>query len=133
MSQPTLRKLTVAEIMLRAHRRHILIPAFNIAYLPMIEPIIATLHELRSFALLEVARPDLERFGATSYQAVAQEFHSCADIAYARLHQDHVPVIDEEGRPVDWRPLIEQALALGYHSVMIDGSRLPLEDNIAVT
>jgi len=128
-----LRTLPVAHIVRRAYERHLVVPAFNIAYLPMVEPIVATLRDCRSFALIEVARPDIERFGAVSYSAVAAEVNRCADRAYARLHQDHVPVIDEENRPVDWRPIIQQALALGYDSVMIDGSRLPLDANIAVT
>jgi len=128
-----LRALPVAEIMRRAHHRHLLVPAFNIPYLPMVEPILAAVAELRSFALVQVARPDIERFQCGSYQAVAREFRSLADLAHARLHQDHVPVIDEEGRRIEWRPLVQEALDLGYHSVMIDGSRLPLAQNIAVT
>jgi ketose-bisphosphate aldolase len=31
---------------------------------------------------------------------------------------------------VDYYPIFEEAIALGYESVMIDGSRLPLEENI---
>lgn len=125
--------LPLAEIVRRAYQRHILVPAFNIAYLPQVEPAATTLKELDCFALLEVARPDIERFEAESYAAVAREYERQADPAYLRLHQDHVPVIDEEQRPVDWRPLIREALDLGYDSVMLDGSRLPLDDNIAVT
>jgi fructose/tagatose bisphosphate aldolase len=119
--------------MRRAYERHILVPAFNIAYLPQVEPVARTLKELDCFALLEAARPDIQRFEAESYAAVAEECARHADPAYVRLHQDHVPVIDEEQRQVDWRPLIQEALDLGYDSVMLDGSRLPLEDNIAAT
>jgi fructose/tagatose bisphosphate aldolase len=125
--------LSIAEIMARAYRQRLLIPAFNIAYLPMVRPIAETVGRLGSFALVEVARPDIERFGVESYAAVKRECERWADRGHLRLHQDHVPVIDEEGRAVDWRPLIEEALALGYDSVMIDGSRLPLEQNIAAT
>ena len=132
-AEEALRKLSVAELMRRAYERRILVPAFNVAYLPMVAPIVETLRSSRSFALVEVARPDIERFGAESYEAVAKEFERHADRAYARLHQDHVPVIDEEERRVDWKPLIEEAVGLGYDSVMIDGSRLPLEENIEVT
>jgi fructose/tagatose bisphosphate aldolase len=39
-------------------------------------------------------------------------------------------VIDEDQQRVDYMPLIERAIAAGYQSVMVDGSRLPLEDNI---
>lgn len=112
---------------------HGLIPAFNIAYLPMVEPICRTLRELDCFALLEVARPDIERFSAHSLDAVAAEYARCCDDHCVALHLDHVPVIDEEGRRVQWAQMIQAGLDCGYHSVMIDGSRLPLEENIAVT
>jgi len=55
------------------------------------------------------------------------------DPDHVRLHLDHVPVIDEEYQQVDFIPVIKEAIALGYQSVMIDGSRLDLEENITVT
>lgn len=127
------RDAALADIVRRAYERGVLVPAFNIAYLPMVRPVVETLQRVRSFGLLEVARPDIERFGAQSYAAVAEEWRRIADPAFSRLHQDHVPVIDEEGRRVEWEPLVEDALGLGYHSVMLDGSRLPLEQNIAAS
>lgn len=133
MGVQSLATVPVAEIMRRAYLGRVLVPAFNIAYLPMIEPLAIAVKRCRSFALIEVARPDIERFEAGSYRAVAEEFAHCADRAHLRLHQDHVSVIDEDNRQVDWQPLIAEALALGYDSVMIDGSRLPLEENIRVT
>ena len=125
--------MKVADIVRRAHERHLLVPAFNVAYLPMIRPICQTLKELRSFGLVQVARPDIERFGAESLEAVAAEFRHHADLVHTRLHQDHVPVVDEEGGRVEWRQMIQSALDLGYDSVMLDGSRLPLDENIAAT
>jgi len=129
----SLRCLPVREVMRRACQRHILVPAFNVAYLPMVRPIAEAVKACRSFALVEVARPDIERFGAQSYEAVKREFDRWADPCHLRLHQDHVPVVDEEGRRVQYRPLIEEALALGYDSVMIDGSRLPFGENVRVS
>jgi fructose/tagatose bisphosphate aldolase len=52
---------------------------------------------------------------------------------HVRLHLDHVPVIDEDGQRVDYLAIIRQAIGLGYDSVMVDGSRLPLDENIAAT
>jgi ketose-bisphosphate aldolase len=49
------------------------------------------------------------------------------------LHQDHVPVIDEDGFRVDYKKLINEALQAGYNSVMIDGSRTSLAENIRIT
>ncbi len=127
------KKTPVAEIMKRAYKKGILIPAFNVAYIPMVLPIVETLKKLRTFGLVEVSRPDVEKFGAESFEKVAQEYFKLADRKFTRLHQDHIPVIDEDGKRVNWKPLIQEALDLGYDSVMIDGSRLPLEENISVT
>lgn len=123
----------VNEIMNKAWRMGILIPAFNTAYLPMVKTIVDTLKEERTFGLVEVSRPDVEKFGAKSFASVAEEFYKYADLYYTRLHLDHIPVIDEDGNMVDWEKLIKEGIELGYHSVMIDGSRLPLEENIACT
>ena len=83
--------------------------------------------------MVEVARPDVEKFEARSFQAAAEEFSRYADREYVRLHQDHIPVIDEDGQRVDWESLIKEAIGARYDSVMIDGSRLSLEENIKVT
>jgi ketose-bisphosphate aldolase len=108
------------------------VPAFNVPYLPMVEAVCAALAEHRTLGMVEVARLELVKFESRSLADVAAHYRRCADPRYVTLHLDHVPVIDEDGLVVDWRPLIEEALELGYHSVMIDGSRLPLDENIAV-
>ncbi|MEN3203334.1 MAG: class II fructose-bisphosphate aldolase [Atribacterota bacterium] len=128
-----LAKASLCDIMRTAFAHRILVPAFNVAYLPMVPAIVEALRRTETFALLEVSRPDITRFGAQSFRAVKEAFDEFGDFSLSRLHQDHVPVIDEEGQFVDWSSLIDEALELGYHSVMIDGSRLPLEENIKVT
>jgi ketose-bisphosphate aldolase len=65
--------------------------------------------------------------------AVCEEFRRYADPAYVRLHLDHIPVIDEDGLRVDPLPIIREAIRLGFDSVMVDGSRLELEENIRET
>jgi fructose/tagatose bisphosphate aldolase len=133
MSHQDLAEASLDRIMRAAFRGRIVIPAYNIAHFPMLGPIIDTLAELRCFSLVEVARPDVEKFGAKSFSAVAAEYRRIGNRAVSRLHLDHVPVIDEDGREVDWQALINGALDDGYDSVMIDGSRLPLDENIRVT
>jgi len=99
-----------------AHSEHVLIPAFNAAYLAMIEPICRGLVELDCFGLVEVSRPDIERWGAKSIDAVAAEYRNWANPRHTGLHLDHVPVIDEEGHEVDWRGMIRSGLDCGYDS-----------------
>ena len=127
-----MKRPSVAKIMQSACEKHVLIPAFNIAYLPMMRPVVRTLERLNTFGLAEVARPDVEKFGAKSFAAVVAEFRKEANPEFAALHLDHVPVIDEDGKRVDWEKVIREGLDLGFESVMVDGSRLPLEENIAV-
>ena len=128
-----LKDKNISEIMKKAQKMQIVIPAFNVAYLPMAKPIAEALKDNGSFGLVEVARPDVEKFGAKSYKAVVDEYKIYADLNHVRLHLDHTPVIDEDGKRVDWETLIKQGLSLGFNSVMVDGSRLSLEENIAVT
>ena len=133
MVETSLAGLSLKKIMRRAYERHVAVPAFNIPYLPMVKPVAETLKKLGSFALIQVALVEIKRFGSRSFTAVAEEYRRHEDRGYMRLHQDHVPVIDEDYTPVDWRPYTREALAAGFDSVMIDGSRLPLEENIAAT
>jgi len=133
MESRSLESISLKRIMEQAYHQHVVIPAFNIPYLPMVRPIVDTLKAFDCFGLIEVARPDVEKFGARSFKAVAEEFTKYADLNFTRLHQDHIPVIDEDWEEVDWRTLIQEALNLNYDSVMVDGSRLPLDENISVT
>jgi ketose-bisphosphate aldolase len=121
------------EIVLKARALRLGLPAFNIPHLPMVEPVIRAVRDQDSFALLEVARVEWTKFGAQSPAAVMEEFRAHDDPRHVRIHLDHIPVIDEDLRTVDYRSIIEEALLLGYQSVMIDASRLSLEDNIRAT
>jgi len=93
----------IDELMLCALKARTAIPGFNIPYLPMMAPVARALRDTRCFGLIMA------------------------------LHLDHVPVIDEDDLRVDYEAILREAVALGYDSVMVDGSRLSLEDNIAAT
>jgi len=125
--------LNVSEIMKRAYKKRILVPAFNVAYLPMVKPIVETLVNYQTFGLVEVARLEVEKFEAKSFEDVAKEYNFYKNPKFTRLHQDHIPVIDEDGAKVDWKSLIQKGLDVGYDSVMIDGSRLAFKGNLDVT
>lgn len=109
------------------------IPAFNIPYLPMVEPVVQAIVDENSVAMVQVARLEWEKFESQSPEAVAKEYFKFCKEGYTLLHLDHVPAIDEDQKAVDFLPLLKRALDVGYQSVMIDGSRLPLAENIAVT
>ena len=110
-----------------------IIPAFNIPYLPMAKPVIRAIRDEDGIAMVQVARLEWEKFEAGSPEAVAEEYFKYRDPERTLLHLDHVPVIDEDGILVDYAEIIKRALNAGYQSVMVDASRLPLDDNIRVT
>ena len=119
------------ELMINAWKAGTVIPAFNVPYLPIMEPLIKALQDTRCFGLIAVARCEWEKFKAKSIRAIYDEYQRVGDQDYTRLHLDHVPVIDEDGIEVDYEAIITDAIEIGYHSVMVDGSRLALDDNIA--
>jgi fructose-bisphosphate aldolase class II len=83
--------------------------------------------------LIETARLEWIKFESQDPAAVAREFNRYCDLKHVRLHLDHVPVIDEDNQRVDNLPIFKDAISLGYESVMIDGSRLPFDENVAAT
>ena len=124
-----LAKLAVAA----ALQNKTIIPAFNIPYLPMVEPVVQAIVDENSVAKVQVARLEWEKFESQSPEAVAKEYFKFCKEGYTLLHLDHVPAIDEDQKAVDFLPLLKRALDVGYQSVMIDGSKLDFEDNIKET
>ena len=119
--------------MKRARDHGTVIPAFNIPYLPMMKPVIEAIVAQECFALIEVARLEWIKFEAKSTALIYKEFVKFADRKYVRLHLDHTPVIDEDFEQVEYLKIIEEAIGIGYESVMVDGSRLTLDENIEAT
>lgn len=122
-----------AEIMNNALEAGLTIPAFNVPHLPMVKPVIRAVVDQDSFALIAVARLEWIKFEARGPAAVMEEFLKWNEPDHVRIHLDHVPVIDEDNLEVDFLTTIREAIDLGYQSVMVDGSRLDLQDNIEAT
>jgi ketose-bisphosphate aldolase len=122
-----------ADMMNRASKAGLVIPAFNVPYLPMVGPVIRAVVNQDCFALVEVARLEWIKFEAVGPAAVMKEFLKWNNPDHVRIHLDHVPVIDEDDLRVDYLSVIQEGIQLGYHSVMVDGSRLDLEGNIEAT
>lgn len=120
-------------IVQNALKAGVALPAFNVPYLPMVEPVVRAVVDQNSFAMIETARLEWFKFEAGGPEAVAQEFFRWHNPEHISLHLDHIPVIDEDGQRVDYLADIKKAIDVGFHSVMVDGSRLPLDENIAAT
>lgn len=125
--------LSTHDCMWNARRAGTVIPAFNTPYLPVMEAVVGALRDTDCFGLITVARPEWVKFEARSVRAIYQEYQRVKDERFTRLHLDHVAVIDEDNLRVDYEAIIQEAVQLGYQSVMVDGSRLPLDENIQAT
>ena len=126
-------KIGTAELMNRAFKKGTAIPAFNIPYLPMMKPVVDALRDSGVLGLIMVARLEWVKFESESMKVIRDTYENQKDERYTRLHLDHIPVIDEDGINVPYLDEITQAISLGYESVMVDGSRLSLEENIIAT
>ncbi len=111
----------------------LVVPSFNVPYLPMVEPVVRAAEDTDSFALVATARLEWFKFEAQGLEPVYHEYKRFERREFVRLHLDHVPVIDEDNVHVDYVGTIQQAVDLGYDAVMVDGSRLSLDENIAAT
>src|SRR5512140_2864593 len=103
--------LTTKQIMINAWKSGIVIPGFNIPYLPMMEPVVRALTDTRTFGLIMVARLEWVKFQAKGLREIREEYERVKDERYTRLHLDHVPVIDEDNRRVDYEAVIAEAIA----------------------
>ena len=125
--------MSTLDVVKRAFEAGTTIPAFNVPYLPMIEPVVRAVVDQDSLALIEVARLEWIKFESQGPGAVMAEFQKWNQPNHVRIHLDHIPVIDEDNQRVDYVSIIQEAIDLGYQSVMVDGSRLDLEGNISAT
>lgn len=125
--------MNTREIVQRAFEKGIVIPAFNIPHLPMLEAVAQAIADENTVAMIQVARLEWEKFESESLERVAQEYAKFEKPGHTLLHLDHVPVIDEDFLVVDYMAILGRAIKAGYQSLMIDGSRLSLEGNIEAT
>jgi ketose-bisphosphate aldolase len=125
--------MNAKETVLLARKKKTVVPAFNIPHLPMVEPVASAVADENIVAIIHVARVEWKNFTVKSLEEVAGEYRKFEKPGHTLLGLDHIPVIDEEQQRVDYMPLIRRAIDAGYQSVMIDGSRLNLAENIAAT
>ena len=123
------------DIVKNAWKAGVMIPSFNIPYLPMMEPVVQAVADEESFALISTAQIEWETLKSKGPQEVMDEFQKWDRPDYVRIHLDHICSIDEiTQKRNDYYSVIKRAIEIGYRSVMIDGSHeKSLEDNIAVT
>jgi fructose-bisphosphate aldolase class II len=114
--------LTTGKVILDvAHEHSFAVPAFNISDYAMFLGIIDISEEKHAPVILGIHPDEVQHVGVEMIAAVAQRAHrSSVPIA---IHWDHGASYEQ----------ILTAIRSGFTSVMIDGSMLPFEENIAIS
>lgn len=104
-----------------ANANNFAVPAFNISDYAMFNGIVE-ISEERAAPLIVAIHPD-------EFAHLRRDF---LPAAIARAHRSSVPVAIHWDHGADVNQILE-AIQAGFTSVMIDGSMLPFEENIAIT
>lgn len=113
---------TTVSMLRKAQEQGFAVGAFNVENMEMAQAIISAAEELRAPVILQTTPSTVRYAGTGMYTAMVAALAQEATVPVA-MHLDHG----------DSFALCAQALRSGYTSVMIDGSKLPLEENIALT
>lgn len=109
------------ELLLDAQKNRYAIGAFNVENMEMIQAVIAAA-EAENAPVIMQTTPSTLRYADTSlYSAMAKAAAEKSSVPVA-IHLDHGSSFE----------LCEKATKDGYTSLMIDGSKLPLDENIAL-
>lgn len=114
--------VTTKEMLLDARTRGYAVGAFNVENMEMVQAVVAAAEALRSPVILQTTPSTLRYAGPELYLANAWAVAERATVPVA-MHLDHGSSFD----------VAMQAFRAGYTSIMIDGSKLPLEENIALS
>ena len=110
------------ELLLSAQRGGYAVCAFNFENMEMALAIISAAESLRAPVILQTTPSTVKYAGLEVYSAIARSLAEKASIPVA-LHLDHGESF----------ALAAAAIDAGYSSVMIDGSKFSLDENIALT
>lgn len=121
------------DVVRNAWKAGLVVPAFHVTHWAMFEPIVRAVTELDSFAFIATSCLDWAHSEVKGLKPVWVAFRESEQYAYVHLHLAHVPAINRAGHATRYLDAIQQAVEIGYGSIMIDGSRLPLDDNIRVS
>ena len=110
------------ELVNKAMEGQYAVPAFNAENLEMIQAIIQAAEEENSPIIIQTTPPTVKYLSADMAYAMVYTRAKKSKVPIA-LHLDHCAVFGE----------VMQAIKAGYSSVMIDGSKLPFDENIAIS
>jgi ketose-bisphosphate aldolase len=118
--------IPLKQILAPAQKAGFAVGAFSPRYTAMIRAVLRAAEHLQSPAIVQIAQVELRWYQLTLREfahAFWQHVEELQPTVPIGLHLDHTQDIE----------LIQEAIALGFTSVMIDASHQPLEGNIATT
>jgi fructose-bisphosphate aldolase class II len=113
---------TIAELLIRAGKKHYAVGSFNAWDIQSVRTVINTAREESSPVIISVWKEEIDLCGAENLFDVCRNEIERSSIP-AALFLDHAHSLEE----------CIEAIRLGANSVMIDGSDRPLEENIRIT
>lgn len=114
--------VSTREMLLKALRGGYAVCAFNVENMEMLQAVVAAAERMRSPVILQTTSSTLKYAPPEAFSGLAQALAAAAEVPIA-LHLDH-------GSGAE---LAQRCKRAGYTSLMIDGSKLPFEQNVALT
>jgi ketose-bisphosphate aldolase len=117
---------TLSQVLSAAERGGYAVGSFSPRTTAMIQPVLCAGQAARSPLIVQISQKELTRYQITPSR-FAEEF-------FAQLEREHitVPVVLHLDHTREF-PVIKDAIAAGFTSVMIDASEKPLDENISIT
>ena len=114
--------VTMNDMLSDAEKRGYAVGAFNISDLAGVQAITQAAEEEASPVIMQVYTGGIDVMGPRYVRAIAEAAAESSSVPMA-LHLDHGRDLEE----------VEDCIQAGFSSVMIDGSKLPLDENIQLT
>ena len=113
--------MNMKDLLTVAQKNHFAVPAFNIGSDQLLKAVMKTVKEMKSPVILEMSPDEFNFVGYAQIQAMLYEAaHTDVPVC---IHLDHG----------DSYETVVCAIQAGMTSVMIDASKLPYEENVAIT
>lgn len=114
--------VTSKEMLLKAQKEGYAVGAFNVENMEMVMAVLKAAEEMKSPVIMQTTPSTVKYAGLDYYYANVRAAAERASVPVV-MHLDHGSSFD----------LAMQAYHTGYTSIMIDGSKLSFEDNMALT
>ena len=114
--------VTAREVLAAARANQYAVPGFDCVEDVMVRAVLETAQECRAPVFLMCLEPDIRGNGWLYVSGLVKAVAALHDIPVV-LHMDHAEDLQT----------IRRAVEVGFTSVMIDGSSLPFEENVALT